>query len=303
MARPDKQGMDYFPLDVSLQTDDKLAMIIGEFQFKGEFIYIKLLAWIYKHEGYFSNWDEMEQLKFANSVAHMGGATANLTCEVVVKCIKWGLFDKAVFDAFQILTSDRIQKTWLDATRKRKGRKYHPEYWLLDSSDGLEAEETTKKTEETLQSKVKERKEDKSKEKKTPIGVVASDEARQARMNLVATYKSIVEGLTGKSVTEIWLAIKSFVLEKRPDFIEPYVELWRLFAAKHSLASVETISDSRKRKFSARIKEQSFDFIKILEEISKSAMLKGDDSKWKVSFDWIFENDKNYLKIIEGNYK
>jgi len=34
--------------------------------------------------------------------------------------------------------------------------------------------------------------------------------------------------------------------------------------------------------------------------MSKSPFLTGDG--WKVSFDWLIENDTNYLKTLEGNY-
>ena len=34
-----------------------------------------------------------------------------------------------------------------------------------------------------------------------------------------------------------------------------------------------------------------------------SSFLKGDNDRgWKASFDWIFENNKNWVKVFEGNY-
>lgn len=163
MARPAKQGMDYFPMDVDLDQDDKLQMIIGEFGIKGELIYTKLLGWIYKHNGYFTPWGEVEQLKFAKRVSYIGGAPVNLINDVVARCIKWGLFDESVFVSLQILTSVRIQKTWLDATRKRKDREIDNKIWLIEVNDGLKAEETQKTAEvihKEKESKVKESKEE-----------------------------------------------------------------------------------------------------------------------------------------------
>jgi len=153
MARPIRHGIDYFPLDVDTDQDDKLAMIIGEFGIKGEIIYIKLLAWIYKNGGYYTSWNEMEELKFAKRVAYIDGALVNLIKEIVQRCCKWGLFDKPVFDAFRILTSQRIQKTWVEATRKRKDRVIQKEIWLIGDNGALQAEETPLKAEETIQSK------------------------------------------------------------------------------------------------------------------------------------------------------
>ncbi len=155
MPRPTKQAIDYFPLDVSCENDDKLQMIIGEFGMKGEFIFIKLLAYIYKNEGYYCVWDEKTQLKFATGVAYaLGGSQVNLIREVVARLIQWEVFDNLVFDSFGILTSRRIQKTWLDATRKRADRHIEPKLWLLTDKNPdktvnsvPEAEETPEKTE------------------------------------------------------------------------------------------------------------------------------------------------------------
>lgn len=163
MARPSKQGIDYFPLDVDLDCDDKLSMIIGEFGYKGEIIYTKLLAWIYKHNGYYLIWNETEQLKFAKRVAYIGGPSVSLINEIVARCIKWGLFDRSVFESLQVLTSTRIQMTWMDATRKRKDRQINQKIWLIGVVAALKAEETPEKAE--VIDKVKESKVKKSNSK------------------------------------------------------------------------------------------------------------------------------------------
>lgn len=157
MARPTKQGIDYFPIDVDLDQDDKLGMIIGEFGEKGERLWIKVLSWIYKHHGYYTEWNEGVQLKFLRRYSYCG-FSMGLINEVVPRFIKWGLLDQSVFDTFHILTSVRIQKTWFDAARKRKDRIIDGRIWLLDVSGGVKAEETKEKAEETTQSKVKESK-------------------------------------------------------------------------------------------------------------------------------------------------
>jgi hypothetical protein len=91
----------------------------------------------------------------------------------------------------------------------------------------------------------------------------------------------------------------SFITANNPQFIEPYRDLWNLFARDRSLPAISKLSDSRKRKFSVRIKEQAFNFIDILTKASNSEFLL--TGKW-FGFDWIIENDSNYLKVIEGNY-
>lgn len=116
-------------------------------------------------------------------------------------------------------------------------------------------------------------------------------------------YKEVLECINGKPVHECWIAIKSFITEIKPDIIEPYADAWNLFADNYKLSKVDVISDSRKKKFNSRLTEVGFDFLKILEQIKTSPRLRGNnDSGWKVTLDWVLENDKNYLKILEGNY-
>ncbi len=55
MARPTKDGLDYFPLDVDVFEDEKIEAIAGEFGIKGELAVIKLLCAVYK-KGYFIRW-------------------------------------------------------------------------------------------------------------------------------------------------------------------------------------------------------------------------------------------------------
>src|SRR5262245_57015997 len=140
MARPTRQGIDYFPYDVDLDQDDKLGMIVGEFKIKGETLYIKLCAWIYQTNRYFTEWNEEVQLKFLRRYDYCGFSEKDLQ-KVVPKLIKWGVFDRTVFDSLQILTSARIQSTWLEATRKRRERIIDERIWLLEVAPVIPAEE------------------------------------------------------------------------------------------------------------------------------------------------------------------
>ena len=70
------------------------------------------------------------------------------------------------------------------------------------------------------------------------------------------------------------------------------------------------LSDARKDKISIRMEEFSkggLDGLEvaktIFEKMQESKFLRGDNKRgWKASFDWIFENQKNWVKIIEGTY-
>lgn len=97
-------------------------------------------------------------------------------------------------------------------------------------------------------------------------------------------------------VREAWSFIKNWIDEKKPDFIEPYVLAWNAFAAYYKFPSVKQINPTRRKKFATRISEPGFDFFAILAIVKKSEFLRNGD--W-FGFDWIIQNDSNYLKILE----
>ena len=71
-----------------------------------------------------------------------------------------------------------------------------------------------------------------------------------------------------------------------------------------NLAQPRELNESRKNKVSARLKEHPDQAW--WEEVFKKAngiSFTGKDGKeWRPTFDWLIENDKNSLKIVEGNY-
>jgi hypothetical protein len=71
-----------------------------------------------------------------------------------------------------------------------------------------------------------------------------------------------------------------------------------------SLPTIQKIGKSRINKLNARWKElpDIEKFKEIFNKVEQSDFLTGKDGKWKCNFDWIIENDKNYCKVLEGNY-
>jgi hypothetical protein len=127
MARPTKEGLDYFPLDIDFDQDDKLVVPINKFGMQGLGIIIKLMTEIYRN-GYFYPWGEREQYVFANKV-HVD---INATNDVVNECLKWGFFSKDVFEKYNLLTSRGIQKRYVEASRRRKIVVFVREYTLIN---------------------------------------------------------------------------------------------------------------------------------------------------------------------------
>ncbi len=88
-------------------------------------------------------------------------------------------------------------------------------------------------------------------------------------------------------------------------FASELVTRWNTLAAEQNLACVKTISKSRTSKISSRVKEglSMEQFVRVLEEIAVSDFLLGKSRSWKVSFDWLIDNDRNWLKVYEGTYR
>ncbi|MFR5525585.1 MAG: Lin1244/Lin1753 domain-containing protein [[Clostridium] innocuum] len=127
MGRPIKQGLDYFPLDVVLDT--KLKLIKAEFGILGFGIVIRLFQYIYGENGYYMEWSQDVALMFSSS-EQVG---VNVVSEVINACLKRGIFDQGKFKEFGILTSKGIQERYLEVASRRIGQKICDEYAVLNA--------------------------------------------------------------------------------------------------------------------------------------------------------------------------
>lgn len=130
MARPQKIGLDYFPLDVDIDQDDKVALIEAKYGLLGFGIVVKIFMKIYNN-GYFYEWTEKEQLLLSKRV----NVDINELNDVIADCLKWDLFDSGLYESHNILTSKGIQKRYLEATTRRKKVEIEGELLLLDVNE------------------------------------------------------------------------------------------------------------------------------------------------------------------------
>ena len=132
MARPLKDGVDYFPKDTSFYNDDKVRLLRGEFGVMGMYVLDYLLCEIYGKNGYFLPWDSNKPILIAEAAG--AKLTHNDISEVVSGCIRRSIFDKRVFDMFGVLTSAGIQRRYIRMFNGRDEISIIEEYWLLDCS-------------------------------------------------------------------------------------------------------------------------------------------------------------------------
>lgn len=253
-----KSGLDYFPLDVSL--DEKWELIEAEFGLTGFSVIVKLLQRIYGQQGYYCEWTNEVALLFGKQCG-LGG---NAVSEIVSAAIKRGIFDKMLYEKYQILTSKGIQKRYFEAVRRRKSVKVKKQYLLIKDTQNynnvhISSENvniSSKNDDISKQSKVEKSKVEKSR-----------DSAQNPRID----YQGVVDLFHSICV---------------------------------SLPKLRLLNDGRKKAIKAaseRLKAVG-GFEALFNAVEESDFLTGRNGKWSgCGFDWILK-PANMVKIIEGNF-
>lgn len=127
MARPQKAGLEYFPLDVDIDSDERVEYVIAKHGFQAFGILIKLLMEIYR-QGYYITWTERQRYVFSKRV----NVDSMYTETVVSAYINEGIFEKKLFDEYGILTSHGVQARYLQASGRRVEVEFIEEFFLLD---------------------------------------------------------------------------------------------------------------------------------------------------------------------------
>jgi hypothetical protein len=173
MARPKKQGIDYFPLDVSFFSDIKVRKILRACGSQSASILICLLCNIYSDKGYYILWDEDLPFVIADSVGVSEGAVK----EVILKALQVEFFNQDLYNRYKILTSGGIQSRFIAAVYKRKEIEYKSEYLVSDVHNLVSDVRNEVSDIQNTQSKVKE----KNKET-TPNGVAKNENLSLAQI-------------------------------------------------------------------------------------------------------------------------
>ena len=132
MARQQKDGIDYFPLDVDFFEDEKIKILWARYGADGISLYIYLLCRIYK-KGYY--------IKVDNDFEYILSADLNMGADKVRQVLTFllsrSLFDNTLFQSDAVLTSTGIQKRFQLAVKERA--KKNPvkvgRFWLLEKEE------------------------------------------------------------------------------------------------------------------------------------------------------------------------
>lgn len=156
MARPIKNGLDYFPHDVHANNDKKVDKLLFLYGASGYAFYFLHLEYIYQENNFELDVSDAETTQILCRKLQID---ENLYQQILNSCLKNDLFDSEVYAENKHLTSHGIKeraKIVLDKRRKAK-EKYEKDS-KIDKKEVSDAETTQETTSETLQSKVKKRK-------------------------------------------------------------------------------------------------------------------------------------------------
>ena len=140
MARPRKDGLDYFPLDVNFLSDLKIKKIIRAYGAQAVAVVMSVLTTIYRDNGYFATYDDDLIFIIADELKLEDGYVKN----VIEKLIEVDFLNKEQKEKNNILTSIGIQERYLKACERRVKTTLNVTYSLLnDSSNELPQTEST----------------------------------------------------------------------------------------------------------------------------------------------------------------
>jgi len=224
-----KSGIDYFPLDVVL--DSKFELIEAEFGLIGFGIVVKLYQKIYAEQGYYLEWTNEVALLFAKRIG-MGGSVVS---EIVEASIKRGIFDKDLYEKYHVLTSRGIQKRYFEAVSRRKEIEIDMSILLVDPAQICKnvdikprnVNNPSKNADIFQQSKVKKSRVEKSKEKNDTRGEVVVD-----------------TGLDFAEVFKTWE--KASALNPTPMVIEELGLLMQEYGKDNLCSAIKTAADQGK---------------------------------------------------------
>lgn len=177
MPRPQKEGIDYFPLDVNFFVDKKIKILKARFGADGITIYLYLLCEIYR-AGYYIYFDDDALFITSDDLC----MSPDKVKQVLKFLLERSLFDNTLFQSDTILTSTGIQRRFQLAVKERA--KKNPielkDFWLLSDDEtetfikvnpslnksGKSHDKSRKNPDKSPEESLKESKENKSKENK-----------------------------------------------------------------------------------------------------------------------------------------
>ena len=287
MGRTTKQGLDYFSLDVRMFSDIKIRKLIKYHKAQAVSVYMTLLCRIYD-KGYFIEYDK--DLPFI--ISEDCGLEEDTIVSIIHYCIDIELFDKDIFNQFNVLTSHGIQERYIQACAKTK-RKLSSELPYLLVDIGQDVVSSDKKTDYSL---------------KIPFSseetIENSEENRVNSEESTQNKRKEKEKEKNKGGSNEPSSSPPATTDKDINLLA-FQEFFNRTMQEHGaqIPTITQISGKRKQSLLARLKEHGKEKLRTaVINAAKSPFLNGASEKpFVASFDWIFRPN-NFPKVLEGNY-
>jgi hypothetical protein len=263
MSRPQKKGLEYFPLDVIL--DENVELFEAECGLEGYAILIKLWQKIYA-EGYYIQWDSDSEMLLARRL----NVEKTLVNTAITVCLHRDIFSAKLYKKYGILTSKAIQKRYFSVCKasRRTTVEAVREYLLVNGEFikvitefiAINAEETPINPVFSTQSKVKESKEKNKRHLRANASILFFDKfwdaypKKKSKGQAEKTFKNINpdEQLLETMISTIERAKKSEDWIKENGKFIPYPSTW--LNAQGWLDEYEPEKDEKENKYDLDIK-------------------------------------------------
>lgn len=280
MARPLKDGVDYFPKDTDFYADDKVRLLRAEFGVKGMYLLDYILCDLYGKNGYYIKWDKNKCYLVSDGAGC--GCNPEFVAEFISGCIRCSFFNEGVFNMFGVLTSVGIQRRFVRMLKSRENFTFIEEYFLLDMSDKKDIPSSIL---DKIAFKKVSNKENSIKSGENPVKSTDNPQSRiEENREKVEEKESKVESSSRATI--------------------PYKKVMELYnSICVSYPKCQTMSDARKKAIGARFKQYTLDdFKRLFEKAEASSFMKGGNNRnWSATFDWLIK-DANMAKVLDGNY-
>ncbi len=220
MARPLKEGLEYFYHDTDAVTDEKIEAMRTLYRNDAYAFYFILLERIYRSNNTELDLSDKETCKILAKKIMVSVSKFN---NMVSSAIKWGLFDKEAFSARTVLTSSGIQKRAKMVLNKRtEARDYyknHPKSQPQNQREPITNPETHQETNpETHQETNPETHQETNPESTISKESISKDNINISKESKEAEFKKIVK----LAIDEYKVALSPLVRIQLDDILEEY---------------------------------------------------------------------------------
>lgn len=274
MARPYKINAEYFSHDADMRNDVKVKALRRRFGLTGYAVWCFLLEALTDADSFEIEWTPTSRELYA---ADFDIAPEELD-PILSYCESIGLMQRRG----DIIFSEAHQRRLQAVSDRRMARATAGRLGGLRSGEARRAiiEAKTKQNEAMLQANAEIAKQNEAKESKGKE--TKAKESKEEDMVDTATSR----GYPFKEVVELWNTTCS------------------------AFPKIVRLTDTRRAKIRSRLEEFSpkpEEYLPLcaalFARVQASAFLRGDNNhSWQATFDWLFANGSNWVKVLEGNY-